>query len=138
MEQISNFLNSLYLGDRYCEKVEITDKKIIFQINCISRVKPGTTTWNYYTDEDIEHGCLVFDEIKECNSKSELIINEDIYEISVLDKCDDIYTFLIQGSNFSDNLISTDIEMTIQAKKFYIYNPKTNSIVSPYSYLGGA
>lgn len=126
MERISNFLNSLYFGDRFCEKVEISDKKIVFQINCISKLKSGSTTWNYYSNEDIEHGCLVFDEIKEYHSTSELIINEDIYEISVLDKSDDVYTFLIQGSNFSDNLMSTDIEMTIQAKKFYIYNPNNN------------
>lgn len=129
MEQISKLLNSLYLGDRYCEKVEISDKKIIFQINCISRLKPGTNTWNYYTDEDIEHGCLVFDEVKEYRLTSDLPFNEDIYEITVLDKEDDIYTFLVQGSNLSDDLISTDIEMTIHAKKFYIYNPNNNSIV---------
>ena len=54
MEHIKKFINSIYLGDRYCEKIEIKDDKISFQINCISRLKEGTKEWNYYSDEDIE------------------------------------------------------------------------------------
>ena len=122
MEYIKNFLNSIYLGDRYCEKIEIKDDKISFQINCISRVKEGTKEWNYYSDEDIEHGCLVFDEVVEFSSSSELVINDDI-EIDVVEKKDDVYSFIVYGCNVSDEAISTDIELYIKAKKFYIFNP---------------
>ena len=82
MEHIKKLLSSIYLGDRYCEKIEMKDDKISFQINCISRLKEGTKEWNYYSDEDIEHGC-----------------------------------------NVSDEAISTDIEIHIKAKKFYLFNP---------------
>jgi len=122
MKRIKAFLESIYLGDRYCEKIEIKDDKISVQINCISRVKKGTKEWNYYSDEDIEHGCLVFDEVVEFISNSELVINGDI-EIDVVEKKDDIYSFIVYGCNISDEAISTDIELQIKAKKFYIFNP---------------
>lgn len=34
-------LDSIYLEDRFCEKVEVKDNRILFQINCISRLKEG-------------------------------------------------------------------------------------------------
>ena len=36
MDRIKKLLESLYLGDRFCEKMEIIEDKIIFQINLIS------------------------------------------------------------------------------------------------------
>jgi len=71
MEHIKKFLNSIYLGDRYCEKIDI---------------------------------------------------NDDI-EIDVVEKKDDIYSFIVYGCNVSDKAVSTDIELHIKAKKFYIFNP---------------
>ena len=60
MNNIKKFLDSLYLGDRFCERMEIRDDKIVFQINCISRLEEGSIEWNYYSSKDIEHGCLHF------------------------------------------------------------------------------
>lgn len=131
MEKINRFLSSLYFGDRYCEKIDITDDKIIFQINSISRLKPETTDWGFYTDEDVEHGCLVFDEVKEYQVSSELPFNEDINDVRVESKEKGVYTFVVEGSNFSNDLVSTDIKMIIKAKKVYIYNPNNNSIIYP-------
>ena len=65
MNNIKSFLGSIYLGDRFCEKVEISCNKIVFQINCISRIEEGSVEWNYYSEKDIEHGCLVFDGVVE-------------------------------------------------------------------------
>ena len=130
-KKINRFLSSLYFGDRYCKKIDITNDKIIFLINCISRLKPGTTDWAFYTDEDVDYGCLVFDEVKEYQVSSELPINEDIYNVKVESKENDIFTFIVEGSNFSNDLVSTDIKMIIKAKKVYIYNPNNNSIIYP-------
>lgn len=130
MDRMKCFLNSIYLGDRYCEGVEIRDKKILFQINCISRLEEGTDEWNYYSGKDIEHGCLVFDEVIEYDLKSDLSFNDEIYQIDVLEKKDEIYSFVIYGCHISDDGVSTDIEMWVWAKRFYILNPKDNSIVT--------
>ena len=123
MKYIKKFIKSIYLGDRYCENLEINDKKIIFQINCISRVEDGDEEWNFYSKKDIDHGCLVFDEVVEFRSSSKLIINDEIYAIEVVEKKNDVYSFIVYGCNISDEAISTDIEFYIKAKKIYIYDP---------------
>ena len=130
MDNIEKILCSIYLGDRFCENVTIKDDKISFQIDCISRLRQGTEKWDYYSEEDIEHGYLVFDEVIDFSSSSELPFNDEIYEIEISEKMNGIYTFVVYGCNVSDDAISTDIELRIRAKKFYIYNPHDNCIVT--------
>lgn len=129
MDKIKDFLNSIYLGDRYCENVIITDQRMLFQINCISRLEKGTKEWNYYSDEDIEHGYLVFDEVIDYCFSADLEINDEIYEIKVIEEKDKIFSFVIYGCNVSEYAVYKDIEILIKAKKFYILNPRDNSII---------
>ncbi len=126
MNNIKKFLDSLYFGDRFCERMEIGDNKIVFQINCISRLEEGSTEWNYYTGKDIEHGCLVFDGVVEYHTNSELEFNDEIYSVDLVGKKDGLYFFLVRGCNVSDDNISTGIEYQIKAKQFYIFNPQQN------------
>ena len=83
MKNIKKFLNSIYLGDRFCEKMEIRDDKIILQINCISRLEEGTKEWNYYSQKDIQHGCLVFGGVTEYSFNHEFFLDrgtlDDVY-----------------------------------------------------------
>lgn len=130
MDKMKKFLDSIYIGDRFCENVTIKDNKISFQINCISRLKEGTKEWNYYSEEDIEHGCLVFDEVIDFTSSSVLPFNDEIYAIEIAEKTNEIYTFIVYGCNISDDAISTDIRLQIRAKNFYIFNPQNNSIIT--------
>lgn len=126
MNSIKKFLDSLYLGDRYCERMKIGDNKIIFQINCISRLEEGSTEWNYCSGKDIEHGCLVFDGVVEYHTNTELEFNDEIYSVDIVGKEDGLYSFVVCGCNVSDENISTGIEFRIKAKQFYIFNPQQN------------
>ena len=127
---MKNFLDTIYLGDRYCERFEIKDNRIIFQINLISRLEEGTTEWNYYSEKDVEHGFLVFDEVVDYTLNSELTFNDEISEIEVIDKKDQVYSFVVYGCNVSDEAVSTDIELRVRAKNFYIFNPQNNAIIT--------
>lgn len=129
MDTMKKFLETIYLGDRYCERFEIKDNRIIFQINLISRLEEGTTEWNYYSGKDIEHGFLVFDEVVDYTLNSELTFNDEISEIEVIGKKDKVYSFVVYGCNISDEAVSTDIELRVRAKNFYIFNPQNNSII---------
>ena len=128
MEKINKFINSIYIGDRFCEQIEIQKDKIYFQINCISRLEKGSTEWNYYDDEDIEHGCIVFDEVVYCDMNSKLPINDEIYQIEVAEKNDDVYSFVVYGCHISDDAVSTEIQMLIKAKDIYLLD-KLNNII---------
>lgn len=130
MDRIKKFLSSIYLGDRFCESFIIRDDKILFQINCISRLKEGTEEWNYYSKEDIEHGYLVFDEVIDFSLSSEMTFNDEIYEIKIIEKANETYTFIVYGCNVSKAAVSTDIEMQIRAKEFYIFDPQGNCIIT--------
>ncbi len=129
MEKINTFLKSIYLGDRYCENVDIGENKIVIQINLISRIKKGCKEWNYYSDEDIEHGCLVFEDVVEYYLSSKLPFNDEIYRIQAIEKQDDIYSFIVYGCSVSDEALSTDIQLQIKAKRFYIYDPQNNRVI---------
>lgn len=49
------FLESIYLGDRACKAILIDswNNRVAIQVTVISRVRPGTKSWNFYTDADI-------------------------------------------------------------------------------------
>src|SRR5947208_9535491 len=61
----SEFLKTIYLGDRACKAILIDSwkKQVAFQINTISRLRPGTNTWAFYTGGDINDGWLVFNDV---------------------------------------------------------------------------
>ena len=130
MDRMKKFLESLYFGDRFCEKMELIDDKIIFQINLISRLEEGSPEWNYYSGKDIEPGCLVFEGVVEYHTNNELEFNDEIYSVDVVGKEEELYFFVVSGCNVSDECISTDIEYQIKAKTFYIFNPQDDSIVT--------
>lgn len=130
MDKIKKLFGSIYLGDRFCEDIVIKNDKILIQINCISRLEEGTETWNYYSEEDVEHGYLVFDEVIDFSSSSELPINDEIYDIEIVEKMKEVYSFIVYGCNMSVDAVSTDIVFRIRAKKFYIFDPKNDCIIT--------
>lgn len=126
MDKIKKLINSLYLGDRFCERMEVSDNQIIIQINCISRIEEGQREWNYYVNEDIIHGCLIFDNISEYYANTDLEFNDEIYSLDIIGIEDESYLFVVNGCNVSNDNISTDIEYHIKAKGFFIFDPQQN------------
>jgi len=57
------FIKTLYLGDRTCKRILIDswNERCGIQINRISRLKDKTSTWDFYTDDDLDDGWIVFD-----------------------------------------------------------------------------
>jgi hypothetical protein len=64
--QIDKFLATVYLGDRACKSLTIDgwNERVTLVINEISRVRSATGKWDYYNDENVEDGCLVFTGVK--------------------------------------------------------------------------
>lgn len=58
------FLRTVYLGDRACQSIclEGWKKEIKIKVDCISRVRGQA--WDFYTDEDIYEGFLVFENVQ--------------------------------------------------------------------------
>jgi hypothetical protein len=61
--QPSEFLRTLYLGDRACKSLLIDgwNERVALQVEpTISRIRSPSGRWEYYTDEDIDNGLVVF------------------------------------------------------------------------------
>jgi hypothetical protein len=56
------FVKSVYLGDRACKRIELDgwEKEVRVYIDVISRVRSAVKEWDYYTEEDIVDGAIVF------------------------------------------------------------------------------
>lgn len=60
-----DFVDSIYLGDRGCLKIVLDGikKEIWIQVDNISRIRSPDGKWNYYNDENIENGYIVFEDV---------------------------------------------------------------------------
>ncbi|WP_053366486.1 DUF6258 family protein [Bacillus sp. FJAT-27245] len=77
-------LKNLYFGDRWCEKIVINnkDRTLELHVDRISRLRPGTEQWDYYTEEDIPHGIVLFTGVKEIIfNPSGMVPNDEIYDV---------------------------------------------------------
>jgi len=52
---------SIYLGDRSLKAILIDGwlEQVSFRVDLISRLRPGTHSWEYYNEKDIEDGLIV-------------------------------------------------------------------------------
>ena len=59
-------LQSIYLGDRGCKSVMIDscNQRVAIQVDVISRRRPSAKTWDFYSDQDIKDGWLVFTDVR--------------------------------------------------------------------------
>lgn len=77
---IREFVKTIYLGDRACKKIVIDawNRRFGIQIDCISRLAKGTQSWNYYNDENIVDGWLVFEGLTSVSITPPGVIPDDL------------------------------------------------------------
>ena len=96
------FLKTIYLGDRGVTGISMDSvrKTVKIHIDCISRVRGKN--WNYYTDEDLENGAIVFTGCKKFFFDTNGILPSDFIEIeSVEQTADDEYSIVFDVSSYS-------------------------------------
>lgn len=54
-------IDRIYLGDRGCKQCVYNNesKELRIQVDCISFLRPGSSTWDYYSEHDLEDGWIV-------------------------------------------------------------------------------
>ena len=79
MPDIPNLLKTIYLGDRACKSIKIDGRAstVAVEVDCISRVRGST--WDYYNDENIEGGFLVFEGVASIEFQPPGLIPDDYF-----------------------------------------------------------
>ena len=120
-----DFLKTLYFGDRYCTKLllDSANNKVELHVNQVSRIRDKSGEWNYYTDEDIENGILVFTDIKKVFlDESGLLPNDQIYDVYA-NEHDGVYEFVIETSYVDASALTHDLTIRIIGEGVYLLDP---------------
>ncbi|XDD49563.1 DUF6258 family protein [Leptospira sp. WS92.C1] len=127
--QLDDFINTIYFGDRGCKSIILDgwNDEVKIQITCISRIR--AESWNYYTDEDVENGYLVFEKIKSIHfDPPGFIPNDTINDINVEKLQGDFYKIILNISSADLESNYTCIDVQIVAKTLAIEDPKYPNI----------
>ena len=132
----TEFVKTIYLGDRYCLGILIDsiNNLLKIQVNEISRIRDKSGIWNFYNDENIPNGYLVFFAIEQVQFLPNFVIPNDQIEIKECQKIvasDDKYIFKVVMLSVDENGITTEMEVLIKAKGLYLLNPlKPNEMIT--------
>jgi hypothetical protein len=130
--QIRELIKTIYLGDRYCKKIIIDSdqNKILIQIDNISRIRSKSGEWNFYTDEDIIDGYIVFNNVKSISFYPSGFIPNDLINIFEIKKrSDDNFNFFLSIDSVDKNGNHTDVELNIISEGFHLEDPKKPGII---------
>ena len=112
------FLKTIYLGDRGVTGISMDSvrKTVKIHIDCISRVRGEN--WNYYTDEDLENGAIVFTGCKKFFFDTNGMLPSDFIDIeSVEQTAADEYTIVFDVSSYSfdeERLVPAKLKIVFQ------------------------
>ena len=126
-----NFLQSIYLGDRGCNKILVDNYNRIIKLNIdvISRIRSPSGKWDFYNDENIENGFIVFSSVKAMKWNSTgLLPNDFIKSIEVTKKLNDGYFEFSINIGANTNERSEDVEIIITAREIFIETKDGNKI----------
>ena len=124
-----HLLQSIYLGDRACKAVVIDSwkERVAIQIDVISRLKPGTTTWDYYTGADITDGWLIFSGVRRFLLEPGGPLPNDLvngFSVRGLDSTEKpMYLFELSIGSVDSVGHSTEVLVRIEASRFHLEDP---------------
>jgi hypothetical protein len=128
----AELLRTIYLGDRACKAILIEGwtGRVSLHVDVISRIRSAAGTWDFYTDEDITDGRLVFTGVKKIKLEPPgPVPNDLINEIQVTDTTDlrsgeKILVFTISVGSVDQTGATTEVMIEIQAGGLHLEDPK--------------
>jgi hypothetical protein len=124
----SAFVKTIYLGDRACKSITIEGwtNRVVIQVDEMSRVRDESGNWNFYNEENIIDGRLVFSDVRSVLfDPSGPIPNDYISRLEVEPLLGGYYQFAFSAASVDQSSKSTEVLVTIVAKHLHLENPST-------------
>ncbi len=124
-------LATVYLGDRLCTRLVIDGWKeqVSLHVDVISRIRGCRGDWDYYTDEDIVDGRLVFTGVTRLRLEpsgpvpNDLINQIQVLEVNVPQSSRNEFLFRISVGSVDEAGSSNEVLIEIQAKDLHLEDP---------------
>jgi len=129
---VSEFLKTIYVGDRACKSITLDGlrKRVIIQVDEISRIRSVSGLWDYYNDENIVDGLLVFSEVESILFEPAGPIPND-YISSLEEKLlpNGYHRIALSIGSVNDSAESTEVKVIIDAKRVHLEDPSKPMVV---------
>lgn len=132
-----DLIKTIYLGDRICLGLILDGSKgrISIEVDCISRVRSASGTWDFYCDEDIERARLVFEDARWFSMDPPgFIPNEYINGFEIVaggnptPDTNNRLVFRLLIASVNEEGIPTQVTVEIHAAGFYLEDPANPGI----------
>ena len=124
--KIKEFFNTIYLGDRWLNGIIIdsASSKLKLQVNLISRIRSESGNWNYYNDENIENGLIVFTDVEGFEMSPQGIIpNDEICNYEVKEIRDNISEVVFYISSYDKSNNYQEVKLKVVAGGIHLEDP---------------
>ena len=132
MKTACDLAKTLYLGDRACKRIIIDGwrKVLAIEVDKISRIRSPSGQWDFYSDEDIIDGTIVFAEVSSFEFVPPGFVPSDWIEITAIDQ---ISERSVDGLQFRATLSlgaidregnAKEVTLTVCATSLYLEDPK--------------
>jgi len=126
MKNPRDFFKTVYLGDRACKAILIDtwDSVVRVQVDLISRVRSASGNWDFYTDEDVEDGFLVFKKVKHFSMEPEGLLPNDLINSVSVEKADlgDFWVVRLGIDSADEQGQSKEVQVKIVTESVFVEN----------------
>ena len=122
----TEFLKTIYVGDRGLKSIMIdaSQSRVVIQVDEISRIRSKSGSWEYYNDENIVEGLLVFTDVRTIVfDPAGPIPNDYINDLEAVLLPDDNYRFMLSVGSVHVSFETTEVVVTIVAKGVHLEDP---------------
>lgn len=123
---VIEFVQSIYLGDRACQKLifDGVNRTVSIQVDVISRIRSPDGQWNFYSDEDLKGGSIVFSDVSSINwSNSDKIPNDYIGHLRTDGQIGTRHVFYFSADSVDPDGSNHEVVLKIVARGIHLTDP---------------
>jgi len=129
---VTDFLKTIYLGDRACKSITLDgwNRKVVIEVDEISRIRSASGQWDFYNEENIVDGRLVISGVRSVHfDPAGPLPNDYISSLEASPMADGFYQFRVSAGSGDETGETTEVLVTIEAKAMHLEDPAAPGVV---------